>query len=247
VQVLDASSSQQLASAPLNTSGTTTIDLSSVSAASHPTISVAFALQSSGQATPLVHSFTVSYTSQVASSLTLVASPLTVVFGKAVKLSGLLSQAGVAQAGQSVVVSAQPYGTSTFTNLSTLTTDAGGAYSTTTKPKKQTVYQASAAGVTAPPVVTVNVAQLLKLSVQRKGGNVYFKGVLGPKKRGRVILIQVKAGKGWKKLARVRTNRRSTFKAVKALAPGHVYRFRATTAGYPGLLAGTSRTVRLSK
>ncbi|MGZ4391921.1 MAG: hypothetical protein ACXVRK_07380, partial [Gaiellaceae bacterium] len=245
VQVLDANSSQQLASTALNTSGTTTISLASVSAASHPAISVAFALQSSGQATPLVHSFTVSYTSQAASVLTLAAAPMKVVFGKAAKLSGLLSQGGVAQVGQSVVVSAQPFGTSVFTNLSTLTTAAGGAYSTTAKPNKQTVYQATASGVTAPPTVTVTVAQRLKLSVRRKGAKVYFKGSLGPKKRGRVIVIQVRAGKRWKTLARVRTNRRSTFKAVRPLKLGHVYRFRAKTPSYPGLLAGASPTVRL--
>jgi predicted GH43/DUF377 family glycosyl hydrolase len=247
VQVLDASSGQQLASATLNTSGTTTISLAAVSAASHPTITVAFALQSSGGATPLVHSFTVTYTSQAASSLTLVASPMKVVFGKAVKLSGLLSQSGVAEAGQSVVISAQPLGASTFTSLSTQQTDSAGTYSTSAKPQKQTVYQASATGVPVPPTVTVKVAQRLKLSVRRQGAKVYLKGSLGPKKRRQVILIQVRTGKRWKTLARVRTSRRSTFKTVRALKPGHVYRFRAKTHGYPGLLAGTSRIVRLSK
>jgi predicted GH43/DUF377 family glycosyl hydrolase len=248
VQVLDASSAQQLASAPLNTGGTTTVSLASVSAASHPTLRVAFALQSSGQATPLVHSFTVSYTSQAAvPSLTLVASPLKVVFGKVVKLSGLLSQGGAALSGQPVSVSAEPFGTSTFTNLATVTTNSSGAYSTTTKPKKQTVYQASAAGVTAPPTVTVKVAQRLTLSVRRKAGKVYLTGTLGPKKRRRVIVIQVRAGKRWHKLARVRTTKRSTFKLVRALKPGHAYKFRAKTAGYPGLLSGSSRTIQLRR
>jgi hypothetical protein len=101
--------------------------------------------------------------------------------------------------------------------------------------------------VTAPPTVTVKVAQRLTLSVRRKAGKVYLKGTLGPKKRRRVIVIQVRAGKRWRKLARVRTTKKSTFKLVGALNPGHAYKFRATTAGYPGLLSGTSRTVRLRK
>lgn len=247
VQVLDATSGQLLASATLNTSGATTVSLASVSATSHPTIRVVFALQSSGQATPLVHSFTVSYTTQVASSLTLVASPLKVVFGKAVTLGGLLDAGGAALAGQSVVLSSQPFGASAFTQLATLTTSTAGAYKTTSKPKKQTAYQASATGVAVPPTVTVKVAQLLKLSVRRRGGKVYFKGSLGPKRRRRVIVIQVRAGRHWKKLARVRTTKRSTFKVGRALKRGHVYRFRATTRGYPGLLSGTSRTVRLRR
>ena len=118
---------------------------------------------------------------------------------------------------------------------------------TSTKPKKQTVYQASAAGATAPPTVTVKVAQRLTLSVRRKAGKVYLTGTLGPKKRRRVILIQVRTGKRWHKLARVRTTKKSTFKLVRALKPGHAYRFRAKTAGYPGLLSGSSRTVQLRK
>ena len=115
-------------------------------------------------------------------------------------------------------------------------------------PAMQTVYQANATGVSTLPTVTVNVSQLLKLSVRRKGGKVYFKGSLGPKKKGRVILIQKAAGKRWKTIARVKTSSGSTFAKVLALALGrHGYRFRATTAAYPGLLSGTSRTVKLRK
>ena len=245
VQVLDGSSAQQLATAPLNTGGATTISLASVSATSHPTLKVAFALQSVGQATPLVHSFTVSYTSQAGvPGVTLVAAPLKVVFGKAVKLSGVLSQSGAGLAGQPVALQAQLFGSSAFIHVATVTTDGTGAYATSTKPKKQTVYEATATGVTTPPTVTVQVAQRLKLSVRRIGGKVSFKGTLGPKKRGRVVVIQVKAGKSWKVFARVKTSKRSTFKGVRSLKRGH-YSFRAKTRAYPGLLGGTSRTRKL--
>lgn len=245
MQVLDGASNQQLSSTALNTRGTTTVSLASVSAASHPTLKVAFALQSSGQATPLVHSFTVSYTSQAGvPGVTLAAAPLKVVFGKAVKLSGLLTQSGAGVAGKPVTLNQQPFGTSTFTLLATLTTGSTGAYATTTKPKKQTVYEATAAGVATPPTVTVKVAQQLKLSIRRRGGKVYFKGSLGPKKRKRVVVIQVKAGKRWKVLARVKTSKRSTFKGSRSLKRGH-YNLRAKTGAYPGLMGGTSRTLRL--
>lgn len=249
VQVLDAASSAQLASATLNTAGTTTVSLASVTASSHPAIRVVFNLTSSGQATPLVHSFAVSYTTQAAlPGLTLVGSPLTVVFGKAVKLSGLLSQGGAALSGQSVTVAAKPLGASAFKPFATLTTTSGGTYSTASKPKKQTVYEATATGVTAGPTVTVKVKQLLTLSVARKGGKVLFKGRLAPKKRRRVVVIQVRSGKRWKVFARVKTTKRSTFKGARTLKLGrHGYRFRAKTKGYRGLLAGTSRTVRLRR
>ena len=102
--------------------------------------------------------------------------------------------------------------------------------------------------MTAGPTVTVKVKQLLKLSVVRKGGKVLFKGRLLPTKRRRVIVVQVRSGKRWKVLARARTTKRSTFKGARTLKISrHGYRFRAKTKGYPGLLAGTSRTVRLRK
>lgn len=247
VQVLDAATNAQLASATLNTSGTTTVDLSAISASAHPAIRVAFALQSTGQATPLVQSFTVSYTTQAANSaLTLVATPRTVVFGKAVTLSGLLTTGGTPTAGQSVALSMAQFGGSVFTHLATLTTTSTGTYSTTTKPKKLTAYEGTAIGVTSIPRVTVQVAQRLKLSVRRRGGKVYVKGSLGPAKRGRLVVIQVRVGKRWKTLARTRTSRRSTFTAVRALTRGHhAYGFRARTKAYPGLLGGTSRIVKL--
>src|SRR5262249_56835822 len=105
------------------------------------------------------------------------------------------------------------------------------------------VWEATGAGGRTPPTVTVKVAQRLKLSVRRSGAKVYFKGSLGPKKRKRVIVIQVRAGKHWKLFARVKTSKRSTFKGSRSLKPGH-YSFRATTRAYPGLLGGTSRIVR---
>lgn len=248
VQVLDATSSAQLATTPLNTGGTTTVNLTSISASAHPSIRVVFTLTSSGPATPLVHSLTVSYTTQAGSpTLTLAGAPLTVVFGKAVTLSGLLTQGTTPLGGQPVSVAAEPFGTSTFKLVATQTTTAAGAYSTTSKPKNQTVYQASAAAAPVPPTVTVKVKQLLKLAVRRRGGKVYFKGSLGPKKRRRVVVIQVKSGKRWKVLARVKTSKRSTFKGNRSLQAGHKYQFRAKTGKYPGLLAGTSRIVRLRR
>ena len=181
-------------------------------------------------------------------SMTLAASPLKVVFGKTVTLSGLLTDGGTAVGGQPVALSALPFGSSSFTSLATVTTSTTGAYSTTSMPKKQTIYQATTGFVDRCCFVEVKVAQLLTLSaLPRDGGKVYVKGRLAPEKRARVIVIQVRSGKRWKVLARVKTTRRSTFKAVRALNPGHTYHFRATTRGYPGLLSGTSRTLRLRR
>lgn len=178
-------------------------------------------------------------------SMTLAASPLKVVFGKAVKLSGLLTEGGAAVGGQPVALSALPFGSSAFTDLATVTTGTTGVYSTTSAPKKKTVYQAFTDYVDRCCYVTVKVAQLLTLSALPKGGKEYIKGRLAPERPGRIIVIQVRSGKRWKVLARVKTSGRSTFTAVRALSPGHTYDFRATTHGYPGLMAGISRILRL--
>jgi hypothetical protein len=87
--------------------------------------------------------------------------------------------------------------------------------------------------------------QWLKLSVLRRGSKIYFKGRLLPKRRHRGIAIQMRVGGRWKTLARMRTSRHSTFKAVRTLKRSHSYKFRATTRGYPGLLGAKSRTVRI--
>jgi predicted GH43/DUF377 family glycosyl hydrolase len=249
VQVVDASTAAVLKSSALNTAGQTTIDLSGVNAVAHPSIKVVFSLTGSGDATPLVQSFTLTYTSQPAPiTLTVTATPVTVVYGKSVTVSGRLAQGTLALSGQTVTLAAEPFGSSTFTPFATPTTDSNGAYPTIVHPTMQTVYEASAAGATTTPTVTVYVSQLLKLAVHRKGGKVYFKGSLGPKRKGRVILIQKAVGKRWKTVARVKTSARSTFaKVLRLRRARHGYRFRATTRGYPGLLAGTSPTVKLRK
>src|SRR5262249_2026121 len=64
--VLDAATSQPLASAPINTTGTTTIDLGTVSASQHPKLRVNLALTSAGSATPLVRTLTVTYSPMLA-------------------------------------------------------------------------------------------------------------------------------------------------------------------------------------
>src|SRR5436189_168996 len=82
------------------------------------------------------------------------------------------------------------------------------AYSTTSAPKTNTVYQASTAYVDRCCLVMVKVAQLLTLSASPEGGKEYIKGRLAPDRPGRVIVIQVRSGKRWKVLARVKTSGR---------------------------------------
>jgi len=247
VRVLDATTMQQLASAPLNTGGDTTLNLSTIPAASHQALRVAFDLTSSGQATPLVNSLKMTYTTQTAPfTLTLVAAPLKVVFGKSVALSGVLSQGSTLLAGQSVGLFAQPAGTTTFTQFTSATTDTAGAYTATVKPAKTTSYKATYTGVAAEPTVKVGVAFRVTLSVNRKGVKVLMRGKVAPSQRRKVVVIQIRIGSHWKTFAKVRTTRRSTFSTLRKLKRGK-HKFRAKKAADAQHLAGLSRVVLLRR
>jgi predicted GH43/DUF377 family glycosyl hydrolase len=245
VRVLDATTMQQLASAPLNTGGDTTVSLSTVPAASHQALRIAFDLTSSGQATPLVQSLKMTYTTQAAAfGLTLVAKPLKVVYGKSVALKGVLTQGVTPVSGQSVGLFAQPAGTTTFTQFSSATTDTVGAYAASVKPSKTTTYKASYTGVAAEP--TVKVGFRVTISVKRKGGKVLVRGKVAPSQKRKLVVIQIRIGKRWKTFAKVRTTKRSAFSVLKTLKRGK-YKFRAKKAADAQHLAGLSRTVSLRR
>ena len=244
VRVLDAATGAQLLTAPLSTGGDTTVDLSAISAATYPSLTVALDLASAdGQATPRVNSFKVLYaTAPALSSLTLSASPTHVVYGSRARLSGTLTQGSAPLGGQVVALFSQVAGSQTFTALPPVTTDPSGAFSATVAPSKNTTYKASFGGIE--PTVTVGVAWRITLRAAKRGSSVTFSGKVAPKRRGKPVVIQIKTRHGWKTIAKGKLSKRSTFKLVRKLKRGK-YRFRALTPKDAQHLAGTSRTVAL--
>ncbi len=244
VRVLDATTGAQLLSAPLSLGGDTTVDLSGITPASVQSLRFAFDLVSAdGQATPRVNSFKVLYTTQAASiSLTLLASPLRIVYGSRVALSGMLTQGAGGLGGQTVGLSAQAAGAPGFTALPPATTDATGHFTASTKPTRNTTYKATFAGAGSEPTVQVGVAYRVTLRVVRKGSRWSFGGKVGPARRGGTLVIQLKTRRGWKRFAKVRLSKRSTFTLLRTLKHGK-YRFRATTPAGARNLAGKSRVV----
>jgi predicted GH43/DUF377 family glycosyl hydrolase len=248
VRVLDAVSRAQLASAPLNTAGDTTLSLTGISPASHQALRVALDLASDGQASPRVNSFKVLYATQTAPIppppivLTLAASASRIVYGKRVTLTGTLCQGANGLAGMGVVLSAQGAGDAAFAALPPATTDGAGAFGSSVAPSKNTTYKASFPGAASEPTVSVAVAYRVTLRVARKGSKWSFRGKIAPKRRGRVT-IQVKTRSGWKKLARVKISRKSTFTLLRRLARHKKYRFRASVSADAKHLAGKSRIV----
>jgi len=187
------------------------------------------------------------YTTQPAAPLlTLAASPSSIVYGSTSVLTGAVTQATAGLGGRAVTFWQRPVGAAAFTQLSTATSGGDGSYSTTVKPTKTTTYKATSPGVPE-QTVTVGVAHLLRLSVVRRGSKGTLRGRLGPSHPGRLVVIQVSTGSGWRTLAKVKTSKRSTFRIVRKLKPHGKYRFRARTAADKDHLAGLSPIVYLNK
>lgn len=71
-------------------------------------------------------------------ALSLQATPRTVTYGGSVTLAGMLASG---QSGQKVDVLAQECGQSAFKSVTSVTTTSGGAYTTTTRPVRNTTYE----------------------------------------------------------------------------------------------------------
>jgi predicted GH43/DUF377 family glycosyl hydrolase len=245
-RVLDATTGEQVATAVLNT-GDTTLDLAGVAVSAHQSLRVAFDLQSAdGQATPRVQAFKVLYDSAAAvaaPALTLAASAKTIVFGKAVTLSGTATRSGAPLVGQPVALGAQPFGAPAFAALPPATTDAAGRYSALVRPTKKTTYKAGLTGLPTEPRVAVAVKHLITLTGFRKGGKMFLRGKIGPRHPRRVVVIQRRKGSRWVTFAKVRTSRMSIFRLIRKAAKTRS-KFRARIAADREHLANVSRVVR---
>jgi hypothetical protein len=248
--VLDASTSEQLATSALNLNGETNVAVNGISPQAHPALRLVFELSSNGQATPLVNSFKLVYNSGApppppppppAPVLTVTTSTPVVVFGQSATLTGTLTQAGAPLAGQSVALLGQAVGASVFGPLASATTDGAGAYTSVVRPTKQTTYKASYAGVAVEPTVAVAVKHKVTLRVRRRGTRGTFTGSVGPRHPGRVVVIQKRAAGRWVKFATLKTNSRSLYSTVKRLKRRAKYQFRARTAADTEHLAGVSK------
>ena len=247
VRLLDAATGQQVATAAL-ASGTTTLDLAGIAAGSHQALTAALDLRSNeGTATPRISSLTVTYDSATAPppplppSLSFLAAPKTIVYGKSAVLSGNLTRGGAPQPGQNVALAAQPIGAPAFTPLPPATTDAAGNFSSAVKPTKRTTYRADFGGLL--PTAVVLVKHKITLKGKRRSGKVYLNGTVGPKHVRRLVLIQRKKGSRWVTIGRVKTTKRSTFKLVRK-APAKKALFRAKIGADKEHLANLSRSVR---
>jgi hypothetical protein len=122
-------------------------------------------------------------------SVTISLSRPTVVFGATVTLSGTVSSH---QAGEKIVVLAQPYGQAAFLPLTTVDTTTGGDWTYTASPTIQTAYEAKWLAATSQSVA-VKVRPSLTLSkVGLTGGRGTFtvKASADRSFAGKFVLVQ---------------------------------------------------------
>ncbi len=190
------------------------------------------------------------------SSLTAVAAPTTVVFGRASTISGVVT--GNMSVGAKVTLEQQPYPyTGPFRALATTTTlatPAGSYVFTGVRPGLHTHYRVvdHKAKATSPRV-TVLVAKRVSMRVSttrpRRGALVRFYGVVSPAHNGLVAAIQRPNGTGgWRTIKRTTLRAGTTSASSQYSVRVRINRtgnFRVRVVGDPDHLAGISAKRRL--
>ena len=138
-------------------------------------------------------------------ALTLTASTGESVFGHGVTLSGVVWSR---QTGVQVAVLAQPYGSSSFSTVATVTTGPGGTWTYLSQPNILTTYKASAPDGSS-TTATVGLRPAVSLHVIT-GNRFATRVVAGKSFEGRTVQLQrLLPGNRWVTLSRVKLNARS--------------------------------------
>jgi hypothetical protein len=174
-------------------------------------------------------------------SVTLVAQAHSVVYGRAVMLSGLVP---TRRAGEAVKLFAQQFGWGSPTLITTVATGAGGGWYYLARPAVQTSYMADWNGLTSGATV---VAVRPRVRFRRIGRARFSTRVVAPRSfRGRLVRLQRRTRAGrWVTVKRVRLNRRSaaTFRVRLRRGRSPLRVVMSVNAAGPGYLAGISRTI----
>ena len=178
------------------------------------------------------------------SGVTLAAAVRLTVFGGRVLLSGFVP---THQAGEQVVIFAQPYGGGSFRSVTTVITDASGAWSYAAHPSIATAYEASwRGGMSAPvsvgvrPVVTLRRFDAGRVVVHVAGGRSFAR---------RIVQLQRLVRGRWTTIERVRLGKRSRAVVRLRFAKRPAVLRAAISVNQVGLgyLGSTSAAVRIRR
>jgi hypothetical protein len=174
--------------------------------------------------------------------LTIRSSEPVVVYGTKARISGFLR--GRPDTKQ-VTIYVRRYGKSAFSPVSVVDTDARGAWSFSFEPTARSRIQARSGELTS-PTVTVRVRP--RLTLRRRGGNLFARAVAARSFRGRHVWLQRRSRGVWRSVRRVVLD--DPPRRFQVLLPSGVSRIRVVLprgqAG-PGYEPTVSRPVLLRR
>ena len=174
--------------------------------------------------------------------LTIRSSEPVVVYGKQVRISGLLRGR---PDGAQVTIYVRRYGRGAFSPVRVVDPDARGAWSFSFEPTARSWIQARSGELTSS---TLSVRVMPRLTLMRRGGNLFARAVAARSFRGRHVWLQQRSRGVWRSLRRVVLD--DPPRRFQVLLPRGVSRFRVALprgqAG-PGYEPTVSRPVLLRR
>ncbi len=167
-----------------------------------------------------------------------------VTYGGRIRLSGVVP---THQAGEQVVIFAQPYGGGSFHSVTTVLSGVGGVWSYTARPEISTAYEASwKGGVTTP--VTIGVHPRITLT-RLPNGHFVVRVLGGGSFAHRLVQLQRRVGSHWKTVRRYRLGARSRVEFKPSLPKGSSTLRVALSVNQAGagFLGGTSALLRVKR
>jgi hypothetical protein len=141
-----------------------------------------------------------------------------VVYGKQVRISGLLRGR---PDGAQVTIYVRRYGRGAFSPVSVVDPDARGAWSFSFEPTARSWIQARSGELTSS---TLSVRVMPRLTLMRRGGNLFARAVAARSFRGRHVWLQQRSRGVWRSLRRVVLD--DPPRRFQVLLPRGVSRFR---------------------
>jgi len=186
---------------------------------------------------------------QQLSSLTISRTPTTITAGQTSTIHGKMYLDGDGVGGASVKLDAKPFGSSTWTNIATVTSDQDGNLAKVVKPTKNTSYrwrfiETTATKGSVSTAVSVGVRTAVSASIVdatlRKGQNIVVKGGTFPHKVGVAVTLWRKTSNGAVVLARSTTHSDGTYKIGAPANAKGTWTVFVTVAAATGNLEGKS-------
>jgi len=186
---------------------------------------------------------------QQLSSLSISRTPSTITAGGSSTIRGRINVGGGPAGGASVKLDAKPFGSSTWTNIATVTSAEDGSLAKVVKPVKNTAYRWRFVETTA---TKGSVSSSVSVGVKTKvtativdatlhvGQNLVAKGTTFPRKAGVAITLWRKTSTGNVVLARGTTHSDGTYKIAYPVNRKGTWTVFVTVAAASGNLAGTS-------